>query len=137
MRHQTTSFRLFEHKRTDGASKCVFKDLGVRVKKLLDFRSNLLPPFASIEDAVMADVLCDEIFLFRSWKPGGDVERGFCLAKPGYVIAFAFDCEKRRVTNGVWPNEASTMLHLTFGQEMSLEHDVDGLQVEFRSHVAH
>src|SRR5206468_1996963 len=71
--------------------------LAVRGDELLDDGRDLLAPFAAVEDAVMADVHREEIFLLRRGHPGRDIERRLRLPDARNIVALAFDREQCRV----------------------------------------
>src|SRR5437764_5190097 len=73
MRHQTTSFQLVEHCFANGAFAPEFKKLRVGSDELLKHGRDLLAPFAAVEDAVVTDILGQQIFLCRAWQLARDL----------------------------------------------------------------
>src|ERR687889_528637 len=89
---------------------------GVRLNELLDRGRDILAPFAAVEDAVVTDVLGEEILLFCLGQLGRNVERSLGLADAGDVVALALDRQQRRVADRVRPDQAAAMLHLALRQ---------------------
>ena len=77
------------------------------------------------------------IFLKRSRQASCDVQRCLRLPQAADIITLTFNREQTNIANGGWIDQLAAIVEFAPGQQMALEHGINGLQIELRSHVAH
>src|SRR5690348_5530201 len=108
----------------------------VRPDEVAYARHDLLAPFAAVEDAVVADARLLPMHVPGTGNAGSQRMRGPGLADARNVVELALDghqrrLDRRRIDLAAAAHPGSER------QQMLLEHDLDGLQVELRGEIHH
>src|SRR5262249_29189960 len=80
-----------------------------------------------VEHAVVTNFALLVVRFSRRGNAATKFDCGGRLAKPGYVVVFAFHGKQARTVDGVKINLLAAVFHLTLGQGVPDKYSIDGL----------